>query len=187
MRLSFLLLPAAMVLAGGCATRPTAEHAPSKAFASQGTESRAEAALAPASGSLASGLLLLEAQDGGLHVTGILGGLKNTPVAFHIHEKGDCSAVDATSAGPHFNPLGHDHGGPHTTQRHLGDLPNLTPDAEGRVKVDVRVDAVVLGGGAINDALGRALVVHASADDHSSQPAGNAGARIACGVIRPAR
>lgn len=181
------LLPVTALVAACASTPPTSSHAPAKAavLATTSSVERAEAALAPASASLASGKLELQAVDGGVRITGTLGGLRPAlPVAFHIHQNGDCSAADASSAGPHFNPLGHDHGGPEQPVRHLGDLANLLPGADGRVQVDVLARQVVLGGGAANDILARALVVHAQPDDHHSQPAGNAGARIACGVIR---
>ena len=174
------------LLLTACATAPSvAPPAAAPVLATMGTLERAEAALAPASASLASGRLVLVSEPGAVHLTGILGGLPaNAQVAFHIHQTGDCSAVDASSAGPHFNPLGHSHGGPSTASRHLGDLDNLQTDGRGRVSVDIRAPGVVLGGGAANDILGRAVVIHAQPDDQHSQPAGNAGARIACGVIR---
>jgi len=106
---------------------------------------------------------------------------------FHIHERGDCSAVDASSAGNHFNPSGAAHGRAGTGKHHLGDMDNLRADAQGRANVDIHLKGVTLGGGAATDIAGRALVVHANADDYRSQPAGNAGVRIACGVIRVVR
>ncbi len=104
-----------------------------------------------------------------------------------MHEKGDCSAVDASSAGGHFNPAAQPHGRAGGGAHHAGDMDNLQANAEGVVHVDVRLRGVTLGGGAANDIAGRALVVHANADDYHSQPAGNAGARVACGVIRVTR
>ena len=179
-----LLLPITVLMAA-CASTPAPKPVV-PVLAETGTVARAEAALAPASATLTSGRLVLLGAEGGVRITGMLGGLRPaTPVAFHIHETGDCSAVDASSAGPHFNPLGQAHGGPSLAVRHLGDMDNLLPGADGRATVDVIARGVVLGGAAANDILGRALVVHAQADDHHSQPAGNAGARIACGVIRP--
>lgn len=172
----------------GCASAPRAAApvAPAPVLAAQGTLARAQAALAPASASLASGRLVLVAVPEGLRITGTLGGLPaGAAVAFHIHEHGDCRAADASSAGAHFNPLGQAHGGPGRPVRHLGDLDNLVAGPDGRATVEILAPGVVLGGGAANDVLGRALVVHALPDDHHSQPAGNAGARIACGVIRP--
>ena len=107
------------------------------------------------------------------------------PHGFHIHEKGDCSAADASSAGGHFNPTSQPHGnaqggGAH----HLGEQANLQADAGGTAKVNAHFSGVTLGDGGANDVMGKAIVVHADADDYTSQPSGNAGGRIACGVIR---
>lgn len=179
------LLPVSLLLVA-CASSPPS-RAPDLAPApvAIGTVAKAQAALAPASASLVSGRLVLVGEPGAVRLTGTVGGLPpDARVAFHIHEKGDCSAADASSAGAHFNPAGQAHGGPDTTVRHLGDLDNLTADSRGRVNVEILAPAVVLGGGASNDILGRALVIHAQPDDHHSQPAGNAGSRIACGPIR---
>ena len=149
---------------------------------------QAEANLAPASASIVSGRLVLVPDARGVHITGTIGGLQPMQTAaFHVHERGDCSAVDASSAGPHFNPANQPHGRNSAGAHHAGDMDNLRADAQGRVAVDVRLPAVTLGGGAATDIVGRALVVHANADDYRSQPAGNAGARIACGVIKVTR
>lgn len=190
-------LPLLLVLAAlaGCAGGPAREAGPAAPVAAAapqlatvGTLARAEAALAPASASIVSGRLVLASEPGGVRISGTLGGLKPyQQAAFHVHERGDCSAVDASSAGGHFNPLGQAHGRSGSAAHHLGDMDNLQADARGRTAVDVLLPGVVLGGGAANDVFGRALVVHAQADDYASQPAGNAGARVACGVIRTLR
>ena len=146
---------------------------------------RAHVNLAAASGSLVSGRLVITPRAGGLHVSGEIGGLKpGGTSAIHIHEKGDCSAADASSAGGHFNPGGDMHGRVSSNDHHAGDMDNIVADAKGVARVDVHADGPVLGGGAPNDALGRAVIVHAAADDYTSQPAGNAGARVACGIIQ---
>ena len=100
---------------------------------------------------------------------------------FHVHETGDCSALDASSAGAHYNPAGAAHGDPASVTHHAGDIPNVQADESGRARVDARVQGVSLGGA--NDIIGRALIVHADPDDYTTQPSGNSGARIACGVI----
>lgn len=105
---------------------------------------------------------------------------------FHIHEKGDCSAPDATSAGGHFNPGGQQHGNPAGHAHHSGDLPMLTADASGRAKLSVEVDAITLQEGAGN-IIGRSVIVHQKADDYQTQPTGNSGGRVACGVIAAAK
>jgi Cu-Zn family superoxide dismutase len=144
--------------------------------------------IAPTQGNNVKGQLVLSPDNHGLRITGNLSGLKaKSEHAFHIHQNGDCSAPDAMSAGDHFNPSGAPHGNPtgddSGAQHHAGDMPNLTADDKGNAKVDLRVENVTLGDGGENDVLGKAVIVHADPDDYSSQPAGNAGARIACGVI----
>ena len=99
---------------------------------------------------------------------------------FHVHETGDCSAPDGTSAGGHFNPDGHDHGLPEASARHAGDLGNVEADAEGNVDAEMRFTDLHLDGE--HGIGGRAVILHANADD-GGQPTGNAGPRIACGVI----
>jgi Cu-Zn family superoxide dismutase len=103
---------------------------------------------------------------------------------FHVHEKGDCSAPDAMSAGGHFNPAGKPHGHPDKTpERHAGDMPNLRSDAEGSAVYAFETNLLTVSPGAIS-VVGKAVVIHAKPDDYTSQPAGNAGPRIACGLIR---
>jgi Cu-Zn family superoxide dismutase len=98
---------------------------------------------------------------------------------FHVHEAGDCSAPDASSARGHYNPLGRRHGHYDRPEHHAGDLPNLVADAQGNVQYSTEVQGLTL-----NDVVGLSLVIHADPDDYMSQPAGNSGKRIACGVIR---
>ena len=167
-----------------CSTTPVTQQPTTTAPTAISTARGATITLAPASASLVSGKLSATPIAGGVRITGEIGGLaRGSTHAIHIHEKGDCSAADATSAGGHFNPAQQPHGragrGPH----HGGDMDNIVADASGVARVDVRALGVSLGGGATN--LGdRAIVVHAMPDDYSSQPAGNAGARVACGVIK---
>jgi Cu-Zn family superoxide dismutase len=106
--------------------------------------------------------------------------------AAHVHTTGACNPPDFTSAGPHWNPTGAQHGKDNPAGMHKGDLPNLIVGANGRGSLEFVIAATTLTGGpdALLDADGAALVVHAQADDYRSDPAGNAGARIACGVLR---
>ncbi|CAN5900003.1 N/A [soil metagenome] len=112
------------------------------------------------------------------HVTGLKPGQEH---GFHVHEKGDCSSPDAMSAGGHFNPGSHPHG-PQSSPHHGGDMPSLRADAKGTADVSFLIDGVVLGTGGA-DLMGKAVVVHAMPDDYKTQPTGNSGGRIACGVI----
>jgi Cu-Zn family superoxide dismutase len=139
--------------------------------------------VAGASGSLVSGSLSLVPLRGGVRLTGDLGGLAPGSHGFHIHQTGDCSAADAASAGGHFNPTGSAHGRAGTAAHHAGDIDNIVADASGVAHVDVQLRGVSLGGDAATDIIGRALVVHAAPDDYQSQPAGNSGTRVGCGVI----
>lgn len=182
----------ALALAG-CASMPAGDSASAATRTSAGTATIATAStvrqasvtLAPASGSLVSGRLLLRPMGDGVHLSGEIGGLtRNAAHAIHIHENGDCSAADASSAGGHFNPTGAPHGKVGVGAHHAGDMDNIVANASGVATVNVHARGVVLGGGAANDAIGRAVVVHARRDDYSSQPSGDAGARVACGVIR---
>ena len=189
MRIRLPLSTLALLSLAACAppaTKPEVPPAPAPAAVS--TAQLAEANLSPASASLVSGRVAVVPEAGGVHITGTIGGLpQGKPAAFHVHEKGDCSAMDASSAGGHFNPATQPHGRAGSGAHHAGDMDNLQANAEGVVHVDVRLRGVTLGGGAANDIAGRALVVNADADDYHSQPAGNAGARVACGVIRVTR
>lgn len=187
MRTSRLLVASALATAllAACSapeTRTQQETSPGTSTAKE-----AVANLAAASASLVSGKLSFMPMAGGVHITGTIGGLSpGSTHAFHVHEKGDCSAVDASSAGPHFNPAAAPHGRSSSAanQHHAGDMDNLVADRDGVVRVNVHLTGVTLGGGAANDIANRAIVVHASPDDYTSQPAGNAGARVACGVIK---
>ncbi len=140
--------------------------------------------LAPASGTLVSGKLRVIAQADGVYLTGEIGGLgRGRTHAIHIHERGDCSAADASSAGGHFNPSGAAHGRASSGAHHAGDIDNLVANDAGVARVDAYVRGVTLGGGGPTDIIRRAVIVHANADDYTTQPTGNAGARVACGVI----
>lgn len=145
---------------------------------------KASAQLRPTKGSKTIGEATFEEQgDKLVRVVVFVQGLKpGQEHGIHIHEKGDCSAPDAMSAGGHFNPLGKPHGHPGGAERHAGDLPALKANKEGRANIHADVDIITLTPGPTS-IIGRALVVHADPDDFKTQPTGNSGARIACGVI----
>lgn len=168
-------------------TAPAADAPPamtSEAHANHG----AVAELAATQGNTVKGNVTFSVVDGKVHVKGDVSGLKpNTEHGFHIHEKGDCSAPDGASAGGHFNPGKEDHGNVATTPHHGGDMPNIKADAQGNAVVDADVSTNVnIGKGDDFDIIGRGLIVHADADDYKTQPTGNAGARLACAVIKAA-
>jgi Cu-Zn family superoxide dismutase len=171
-----------LALAACSSTPPASTPA---APASTSTAQQAAAVLASASGSRVSGKLTLAPMGDGVHLGGEVGGLApNGQFGFHVHEKGDCSAVDATSAGAHFNPATRAHGRAGTAMHHAGDMDNIASDGSGVARVNVHLRGVTLGGGAPNDIANRAVIVHAAPDDYVTQPTGNAGARVACGVIK---
>jgi Cu-Zn family superoxide dismutase len=163
----------------------TALAAASLALASPAAVTKAVAVLSPLGSSGVTGTVTFTKADGGVRVQAQLKGLKPGDHGFHIHEFGDCSAPDGTSAGGHFNPAGEPHAGPHDAQRHTGDMGNVTAGADGGASVDY-VDPRASFDGA-NDILGRGVIVHEKGDDLKTQPTGNAGARVACGVIGVAK
>ena len=140
------------------------------------------ASLKPTRGNTAAGTVWFSQEGGDVVVRGRITGLvANQEHGFHVHERGDCSSDDAMSAGGHLNPGGKRHGPP-GGEHHAGDLPSIKADANGVATVRTRVAGTLLGAGA-EDIAGKAIVVHASPDDYTTQPTGNSGARIACGVI----
>jgi len=146
---------------------------------------RATAQLQPTKGSKTFGEATFEEVDGKVHVVIFVQGLKpGAEHGLHIHEVGDCSSGDGMSTKGHFNPYGKPHAHAGTPERHAGDLPSLKAGKDGRAKVDAMLDVITIapGPGSIVE---RGLIVHADPDDYKTQPTGNAGARIACGVIRP--
>ena len=144
---------------------------------------KATATIEARSGSKVTGTATFEKMEGHVHVTVEISGATPGEHGVHIHEKGDCSAPDASSAGPHFNPAGKTHGGPDAPMHHAGDFGNLTVGADGKGKLMLMTMDLSLDPGP-QSVIGRAIVIHEKPDDLKSQPAGNAGARIGCGVIR---
>lgn len=158
-------------LLAGCATAPAGGPA-------------ASAQLEGRSGAQVSGSVNFTAEGGGVRVLAQVRGLSPGEHGFHVHEVGDCSAPDATSAKGHFNPAGKPHGHHGGSERHAGDMPNLVADGYGNASLSARLDQLSLTEGP-SGILRRSVVIHADPDDYKSQPAGNSGKRIACGVIKP--
>lgn len=143
----------------------------------------ANATLAPTKGNAVNGKAVFHQMGDHLMVHVRLTGLPpNTEHGFHLHEKGDCSAPDAMSAGGHFNPTGQPHG-PQDAAHHAGDMPNLKADGSGKVDQKFSLHGVSIDG--TNAIVGRGLIVHDKPDDYATQPTGNSGGRIACGVVTP--
>jgi superoxide dismutase, Cu-Zn family len=167
------------------ATAPVPAAAPAAAPAAD-TQATASAMLSPTQGNQVAGEVTFKVVDGAVHVTGTITGLKpNSEHGFHIHEFGDCSAPDGSSAGGHFNPAKSEHGQVSADPHHGGDMPNLKADADGKAMIDAPVSTnVTIGKGDGFDILNHAVIVHADPDDYTTQPTGNAGGRLACGVIK---
>ncbi len=142
---------------------------------------KAIAVLQPTKGSSVHGTVSYEAVENGVHVIAYISGLTAGKHGFHIHEFGDCSADDGSSAGGHFNPGGTSHGAPTAEPRHAGDMGNIEADREGHAALDYVDHVMTLTGE--RSIIGHAVVVHEKEDDLKTQPTGNAGARVACGVI----
>lgn len=167
--------PANVPAAGEAAATGTGTPEPAAATAT------AAATLNPTEGSQVKGTVTLTQETNGVHVIAEITGLTPGEHGFHIHEAGDCSAPDASSAGGHFNPTGMPHGGPDSEQHHVGDLGNVTADDSGMALLDRVFSFLSLTG--TNTVVGHAVIVHGGRDDLTSQPSGDAGARVACGVI----
>ena len=143
----------------------------------------ATATVEPRSGSTVAGTVRFTEAAGRVRAHVELAGLApNSEHGFHVHDKGDCSAPDAASAGGHFNPGGTAHGRAGATPHHAGDLPSLRTDAAGKVRADLELAGVTLAPGP-SSIVGRSVLVHRDPDDYTTQPSGNSGPRIACGVI----
>ena len=154
-----------------------------KAAAVANLKTAAAASTQPKWGKPTGTVTFTPAGDDKVKVAYDLKGLTPGTHGFHIHEKGDLSAADFSSAGPHFNPTKHKHAGPDSKDRHAGDLGNIEADTSGNAKGTVTAEGLSIGGGAANDIIGRSIVVHEKADDLKSDPSGNSGARVAAGVI----
>lgn len=135
----------------------------------------------PTVGNSVSGTVTFMSTPEGTKVDAVITGLTPGKHGFHIHQFGDCSAADGTSAGGHFNPDNHDHGNMTDAVRHVGDLGNLEADASGTAALSF-VDATLKFTGD-HSIIGHSIIIHEKEDDLKTQPTGNAGARVACGVI----
>lgn len=168
MKTNLILAASAAVLLSACAGN-------SRSNAS------AEAKLAPTQGHTTTGTVVFVQKGSDVEVTAHVAGLTPGAHGFHIHEKGDCSAPDGMSAGGHFNPGGQPHGHPHKGPHHAGDMPMLETDGYGNARLVAVLPGLTLAGA--NGIVGKGVIVHAAPDDFKTQPTGNSGARMACGVI----
>lgn len=178
-RLSMLVCMGLAIVVSGCTlfaaddekktgevTTAIAKVQPSKAAATQ-----------PANQNV-TGTVKFVAMGDGVHVTADLTGLSPGKHGFHIHDKGDLSAPDLSSVGPHYNPGAGKHGAAHGDMRHAGDLGNIEAGADGKASYNTHIEGLKLA-----DIIGKSVIVHAKEDDLKSDPSGNSGGRIAGGVI----
>lgn len=183
-RLGIVVFCLAMTMA--CTTAKKEENQDSMAMdaVEETTPATAEATLNSASGSSVTGTATFEQVDAmtvkmSLEVQGLTPGEH----ALHLHQNGDCSAPDASSAGGHWNPTGMEHGKRGEGQFHAGDVINLTADADGKVSWSQDIKGWTIGGDESTNILNKGIIIHDKLDDFKTQPTGAAGGRVACGVI----
>ena len=186
-KICLILLTGMIWAAFGCGGGAVEEAPPSATGAADvpaAPETRvAVVVLSPTEGSQVEGEIRFEQSDGQVSVSGRVTNLTAGKHGFHIHEVGDCSAPDASSAGGHFNPHGTDHGAPGMPPHHVGDLGNLEADESGVAEYQATLDFLTLHEGEATSIIGKSVIVHELEDDLTSQPTGAAGGRLACGVI----
>lgn len=181
-----IAIAAALVLmgCGGAEPAPEPEPAPAPAPPPEPEPISASAALQGRAGSETSGTITFTQTGGVVHVVAEVSGAGAAgDLGLHVHETGDCSAEDFTSAGGHFNPTEGIHGGPAADERHAGDLGNITIGEDGTGRLELTTDLLSVEAGP-NSVVGRGVILHEKADDLVSQPTGDAGGRIACGVVQ---
>ena len=165
----WIAAPAALLLAGFVA-------APEKKV------TKATAVVHPTKDQKVHGVVKFEATADGVKIMYDLSDLAPGKHAFHIHELGDCDCTDGKCAGGHFNPDGKKHGAPTAAERHVGDLGNIEADAKGVAKGELSDKLIALGGA--HSIIGRSVMIHEKEDDMTTDPTGNAGGRVACGVVK---
>lgn len=171
---NILVAASALVLLAACETAE--KYNPFKPSA------KAQANLASTKGNTATGTVQFAQSGDKVKVSGKVINLTPGVHGFHVHEKGDCSSGDGMSAGGHFNPHSKPHGGPDSAERHGGDLGNITADANGVATFSIETSGITVEPGPAS-VIGKGVIVHKDPDDLKSQPAGNAGPRVACGVV----
>lgn len=184
----FLLGAAVVSIAvSGCAKQEKIAETPapdaeSVAEAAPETVARAQAELEQGSEREPAGMVMFTQDGDQVKIVAHLVGVPPGTHGLHIHELGDCSADDFTSAGGHFNPTDAPHGGPDDDERHAGDLGNIVIGSDGSGHLELTSDMLSVDEG-VNGVIGRGVILHAKEDDLVSQPTGAAGARLACGVV----
>lgn len=129
-----------------------------------------------------SGVVNFTAMGDGVHMVARVEGAQPGSHGFHLHQNGACDPPDFTSAGDHFNPTSSQHGGPQGDPRHAGDFGNLEVGEDGTGNLELHLSGLTVAEGP-NSVVGKAVLLHQGTDDLTSQPSGNSGARVACGVV----
>lgn len=172
---TLVLSAASLVIGAGVNQKPDVD---AKQASEVSAPDAGVAVLRATKGNRVRGVIRLRQTTEGVHLRGQVRGLTPGKHGFHIHEYGDLRSPDGKSAGGHYAPKGHRHGGPDAEEHHAGDLGNITADAQGVAQVDITAKDLKL-----HFIIGRSIVVHGGADDFESQPSGAAGPRVAFGVI----
>ncbi len=146
---------------------------------------KAIAVLHPTQGSKVEGTVTFTKTGDAVKIVADFTGLTPGKHGFHIHEFGDCSSPDGKAAGGHFNPTNNPHAGHEAETRHAGDLGNVEADSSGKAHLELTDKTMMMSGE--NSIIGRGFIVHEKADDLKTQPTGDAGGRVACGVIGVAK
>lgn len=168
---------------GGEARPPVEPVATSAPQGAAETYRRAVAYIDPLGDSGVDGTAMFVLEKGQITLQLDVSGMPPGPHAVHLHEHGDCSAPDGSSAGAHWNPSDHAHGRWGEGAHHLGDIGNVEIDADGTGSYSMTTDRWELGTGSAIDIIGRSVIIHAAPDDFATQPTGAAGGRIGCGVV----
>lgn len=142
----------------------------------------AQVIITPLNNAKVKGKLHLSKTKNGILIKGKIDGLSRNKQAIHIHEFGDCSAKDGSSAGGHYNPTKKKHGDPKNTEHHAGDLGNLVSQKDGSAEINSYYNNITLNG-YFSPVIGRSIIIHGNEDDFKTQPSGNSGVRVACGII----
>jgi Cu-Zn family superoxide dismutase len=187
-----LLLISAAILAAGCQHHTGTQSANSNELAANTVTRSAfavimpsmDATTQPANNNVTGAVVFTQTAKGVMIIADIAGLEPNSRHAIAIHQSGDLSAPDLSSAGERFNPYHRPHGGPGTQPVQAGDLGNLTADANGNAHFELHVNDISIGTDTVDDIAGKSVIIHANPDDLSSQPAGNSGPRVAGGVIK---
>ena len=176
-----VLVSCLLFLTQACNQSPRTSVDTSRTKGDSITVSRAICVLHGTEGNIVTGTVTFTESDSGVVIVADIKGLTPGKHGFHVHEYGDCSALDAKSAGGHFNPDNKKHSGPNDPERHVGDLGNIMAEANSTAHYQATNALLTLNGK--HSIIGRAIIIHAGEDDLTSQPSGNSGSRIACGVI----